>query len=315
MTGLSKAARRSQPRLSRLPQAERDRIGIEFHRARSTKGLSQRTLADHIGVTPAAISAVENGRIGMSLDRLTKAADLLGVDLPQLIQAGSSGPPGDHGLYPRTAGTDDVDWRAFPTPRLDAPLQGALSAFLDLGYHGATVRDIAARAGLSVPGLYHYYPNKHALLVELLRMTMDDIITRCRAARAEGTRTAERFAFLVECLALFHIHRRQFGLIAFSEMRSLGPEAHKRHLEDRRLVQDMVLDEVDRGRLEKVFLTPKPHEAARAVVATCMAIPQWFSEDGSSTAEEVAKQHVEIAFDIVRCPIRRRPNLEKRHSR
>jgi AcrR family transcriptional regulator len=230
------------------------------------------------------------------------------VELSHQFHADDDPAARDHGLYPRAAGTD-VDWRAFPPPRLDAPLQGALSAFLDLGYHGATVRDIAARAGMSVPGLYHYYPTKHALLVELLRMTMDDIITRCRAARAEGHSTIERFAFLVECLALFHIHRRHFGLIAFSEMRSLRPEAHQRHLEDRRLVQDMVLDEVDQGRAEKVFLTPKPHEAARAVVATCMAIPQWFSDDGPSTAEDVAEQHVESAFDIVRCPLEKRPDF------
>lgn len=270
-------------------------------------GLSQRALAERIGVTPAAVSAVENGRIGMSLDRLTKAADLLDVDLLPLLGADGD-ETREHALYPRV-GADDVDWRVFLPPQLNAPLQGALSAFLDLGYHGAAVRDIAARAGLSVPGLYHYYPNKHALLVELLRMTMDDLIARCQAALAEGSRTAERFAFLVECLALFHIHRRQLGLIAFSEMRSLQPEAHKRHLEDRRLVQHLVVDEVDRGRVENVFRTPKPHEAARAIVATCMAIPQWFSEDGSSTAEEVAKQHVEIAFDIVRCPTKRRPRL------
>lgn len=309
--------RSAQPRLSRLPQGERDRIAVELHRARLSKGLSQRAVAERIGVTPAAVSAVENGRIGMSMDRLTKAADLLEVDLHRLLPAAAGGGSlPSHGFYSYETAIEDVDWRSFPAVQLDPPLQGALSAFLDVGYHGATVRGIADRAGMSVPGLYHHYPNKHTLLVELLKMTMDDLIARCQAARAEGSNSiTARFANLVECLALFHIHRRQFGLIAFSEMRSLHEEARKRHVEDRRQVQHMVLEEVQRGCDENVFLTPKPHEAARAVVAMCMAIPQWFSDEGSSTAEEVAKQHVDIALDIVRCLPGRRPRSRKTEPR
>src|SRR5215213_4061226 len=75
-------------------------------------------------------------------------------------------------------------WRDFPRLELAPPLAGALEAFVELGYHGASVRDIAQRAGLSVPGVYHHWPTKQHLLVALLELTMDDLLDRARAARA-----------------------------------------------------------------------------------------------------------------------------------
>ena len=115
------------------------------------------------------------------------------------------------------------DWRRFPPIELDAPLAAALAAFLEVGYHGATIRDIAQRAGLSVPGLYHHYASKQEMLVAILDLTMDDLQTRMLAARAEGADPVARFALLVECLALFHTHRRELGFVGASEMRSRDP--------------------------------------------------------------------------------------------
>ena len=294
----------SRRRRIRIPQGDRDRIGAELRRARVAKGISQRILAHLIGVSPGAVSAAENGRVGMGPYHLTRAADVLDLDLD--LDAPSA--DGDtHGREPSGARRRPVDWRTHEPLPMDAPLEGALAAFLEVGYHGATVRDIAARAGLSVPGLYHHYPTKQDLLVRLLRLTMDDLLARCRAARAEGDTTVQRFAFLVECLALFHIHRRSLGQIAYSEMRSLDTGARERYVVDRRQVQQMLLDEVDRGVAEKVFHPPDSHVAARAIVAMCMALPQWYSDAGASTTTMIARQHVDVAFDVVRCPVDERP--------
>lgn len=312
MTGFSRAGRRSRSPLNGLSQVELQRIGLDFRHARSEKGMTQHALAVRLGVSTSAVSALENGRAVLGADRLVEAARLLDLDLAALAPAGAAVLAGDGQGARHRDDQGAADWREFAPPHLDAPLEGALAAFLEVGYHGATIRDIAARAGLSVPGLYHYYPNKHALLAELLRLTMDDLIARCQAARAEGEGTAERFALLVECLALFHVHRRRLGVIAYSEARSLLPDAREQHLEARRQVQRMVVDEVERGRSEGLFHTPEAHVAARAVVAMCMALPQWFSERGPSPAEEIARQHVGVAFDVVRCPDERRPAAGRR---
>jgi len=191
-------------------------------------------------------------------------------------------------------------WRSYPPLRLDQPLQAALSAFLEFGYHGATMRDIAQRAGLSVPGVYHYFSSKQEMLVAILDLTMDDLLGRSRAARAEGADPVARFALLVECLALFHTQRRELGFVGASEMRSLAPTQRQRLAAARRAQQRMVDEEVEQACRAGAFATGRPHEASRAVVTMCTALPQWYEPGGDATAEEVAAQYVQFSLDLMR---------------
>src|SRR6202043_2972038 len=108
-----------------------------------------------------------------------------GTSMPELIVAAR--PVADSGR----------SWRHYEPLVLDRPLTAALSAFVDYGYHGATIREIAQRAGLSVPGVYHHYPSKQYLLVELFNRSMTDLLQRSRSARVGGQVPAQRFALLV----------------------------------------------------------------------------------------------------------------------
>ncbi len=273
---------------------------------RQGRGQTLRDLALLVGVSPATLSGIETGKTGVSSERLTRVARALDVPVERLLAPhGAAG----HGPAVRrsTETTADVafptpvDWRAFPPLSLDAALTGALSSFLEFGYHGASMRTIAERAGLSVPGLYHHYPSKQEMLVALLDLTMHDLRVRTEAARAQGRDAVERFALVVECLALFHTHRRELGFVGASEMRSLEPGERARVTALRVQEQRVVDDAVEDGVREGAFTTPVPHEAARAVVTLCTALPQWFRPDGSASAEQVAQDYVAFALDLVRC--------------
>ncbi|MBM4538977.1 TetR family transcriptional regulator, partial [Rhodococcus hoagii] len=76
--------------------------------------------------------------------------------------------------------TDQIpgSWRHYDDAALPGPLAAALDLFAERGYEGTSIREIASRAGLSVPGLYHHYPSKHALLVALTQGSMVDLLGR-----------------------------------------------------------------------------------------------------------------------------------------
>lgn len=255
-------------------QALRDR--------RRARGLTLRTVADRVGVSAATLSAIENGKSEPSPARVSAIEEVLDGDERRPPPAAAHG-----------------GWRDFPPLPLDPALTGALSAFVELGYHGASMRAIAEGAGLSVPGLYHHYASKQEILVALLDLAMADLHAHTDAARRDGADAVERFRNLVECQALFHTHRRDLAFVAASEMRSLEP-GHRRRLADLRMEEQRLVDaEVEAAVTAGDFGTAQPHEAARAVVTMCTALAQWFRHDGPVPAERVAEQYAGFALALV----------------
>ncbi|PPJ19590.1 transcriptional regulator [Nocardia nova] len=269
---------------------DRELLGRRLRQARQQKRLTIRDVAPKVGVSVGTWSAIENGLTRIDDGRLERAARLFDVDPRTLREP------------PSSRDTAGLSWRDFPPLELPPPLAGALEAFVELGYHGATIRDVADRAGMSVAGVYHHWATKQLLLVELLDLTMNDLTQRCRTARAEGDGPVERLERLVECLALYHTHRHELGFIGASEMRSVEEPHRARIASARRNVQHMVDDEVAEGCRRGLMNTPLPREAARAVVTLCTALPQWWSASGELPPEAIARQYTQFALDIVGAP-------------
>ena len=191
-------------------------------------------------------------------------------------------------------------WRDFTSSDLPPMLSSALECFTEQGYHGTTIRQVAARTGLSVPGLYHHYPSKHALLVALMSHAMSDLWTRSEQALVEaGDSVPRRFDLLVECLVLFHARRRELAFIAYSEIRSLDPAAHGVHIAARDRQQRLMDEIVRHGAETGLFSTPYPREASTAVITMCTGVAQWFQPDGELVPEQLAERYRRIAFMTV----------------
>lgn len=60
-------------------------FGSVLHRARLEKGMSQRRLARQLGVVQQTVSAVERGHRRCPPDVVTKAANVLGLNVPETV--------------------------------------------------------------------------------------------------------------------------------------------------------------------------------------------------------------------------------------
>src|ERR1700722_7132559 len=112
------------------------------------------------------------------------------------------------------------------SPGHSALLTAASAEFAERGFDGTSIRDIAARAGVSLSALYHYYPGKQALLAAILNEGMDDYLVRCRAAlSATDPAPEEQLAALVAATVRYRAERSVASLILINEARALPEEA------------------------------------------------------------------------------------------
>lgn len=177
----------------------------------------------------------------------------------------------------------------------------ALAAFYELGYHGTSVREVAKRAGMSVAGMYHHFPSKQQLLVDLVGAFMDDLIVELEdAVAAAPAEPVERLRAAVRAHVLFHTRRQAEGFVGNAEVRSLEPEARaliveKRNAEQRvfdRIIRDGVRAGVFRVRQEKM--------AGRAIVTMCTAVLSWFVPGAGLSANQVADSYADLCLAMVR---------------
>ncbi|MBO3143091.1 TetR family transcriptional regulator [Dermatophilus congolensis] len=92
----------------------------------------------------------------------------------------------------------DVHRRLSKSERRDHLLLHAREAFSALGYHNASMDDIAARAGVSKPVLYQHFPGKLDLYLELLDEAAEHVRVILGQALAQAGRADEVVRAMVE---------------------------------------------------------------------------------------------------------------------
>lgn len=261
--------------------------------ARESRGVSLRTMAADLGLSPAALRGVERGLTPLTLSRLEQIAEALDVPAAQLLTA-----PAAQASETR-ANKDGPNWRTFDDLWMDPVLDTATRLFVRQGYHATSMRAIASEAGLSVAGVYHHYRSKEQILVALLDLTMNELTWRLEAARLDGDDPVESFALMVEALALFHAVRGDLAFIGASEMRAFSPEERTRIT----ALRDDIQHSLDRQALLCAdagrFTADDLRTATRAIATMCTSLPSWFRLDGPLSATQVARRYADYALALI----------------
>jgi AcrR family transcriptional regulator len=205
----------------------------------------------------------------------------------------------------------DEDWRVSTPADLSPILAHTLAAFEEHGYHGTSVRDIARRVGVTVPALYYHYENKQALLVALLRQSMESLLDKCEAALAEtAPDSVATVSALIECIVRFMAYRGSRGLLD-SEIRSLEPANRAFYIELRDELDNMMQFVIMAGVRNGHFRTEHPVEAGRALLTMCHAVARWYHLDGELSPAELAERYVAFGLGLLGYkPRKRKPRKD-----
>lgn len=193
-------------------------------------------------------------------------------------------------------GSNSAHWKEYGGTIVPPILQAALTCFVEHGYHGTTTRQLASAAGLSVPGLYHHFESKQAMLVKLMEIAMADLYDRSvTALEGAGASLEARLRSHIECLVLFHAYRGDLAFIAASEIRALEPGARARHIASRDRQQRILDSIVEEGVETGLFLAESPRDTSRALVTMCTGVAQWYRLGGQLSPADLAQEYVLLA--------------------
>ena len=166
-------------------------------------------------------------------------------------------------------------------------LKSAAKAFRKLGYHGATVEQIAAALHMKKGNLYYYFKNKEEILFACHQYSLDRLTQLLDEIEHGGLGADDKLRRLI--VAFVHtILDELHGTALFLDLEALSP-AHLKAVIVRR-------DEFDRG-VRKVleegmtagtFGRGDPKLLAFALLGAVNWIPRWFNPEGPATSQEIA---------------------------
>ncbi len=166
-------------------------------------------------------------------------------------------------------------------------LKSAACAFRRLGYHGATVEQIAASLHMKKGNLYYYFRNKEEILFACHQYSLDQLLRILDdIERGDETPDAKLRRLIV---AFVHtILDELHGTALFLDLEALSP-AHRRTVVARRDQFDQGMRSVMRAGIQSgTFQNADAKLLSFAILGAVNWIPRWFSPDGPSTSQEVA---------------------------
>jgi len=170
----------------------------------------------------------------------------------------------------------------------------AVHLFAETGYHAAPLRDIASIAGIQAASIYYHYPNKQALLVEIMDTHMRQLNTSLERVIALPVNVQQRlYEAIASHIRLHTTYKAEFFIID-TEIRALEGEQREGILALRdqyeRLLQRLLQEGMDAG-----ILRPSDVKVTSyAVIAMCTEVASWFRAHGRLTVQQVIDIYSQI---------------------
>src|SRR5262245_58337284 len=167
-------------------------------------------------------------------------------------------------------------------------LKSAAAAFRRLGYHGATVEEIAAALHMKKGNLYYYFKNKEEILFACHQYSLDQLMKILHEIQTSGLTADEKLRHLVHAFVhtiLDELH----GTALFLDLEALTPAHLKAVIVRRDEFDHGVRAVLDEGMASGAFARGDQKLLAFALLGAVNWIPRWFNPAGASSSHQIAE--------------------------
>jgi AcrR family transcriptional regulator len=174
----------------------------------------------------------------------------------------------------------------------------ALTLFAERGYHGTSMKDIAAAVGMRAPSLYNHVGAKQELLVEIVEATLVDLQRRHEAAVGSTSDVAQALRRAVEAHVRYHARHPREVRVGNRDLSALEPANRERLIGLRRRYARSWQALLQRGADEGRFDLPDPRLASYALLEMGIGVATWFRPDGPLSEDVVAYHYGDMALRL-----------------
>lgn len=178
-------------------------------------------------------------------------------------------------------------------------LKSAAKAFRKLGYHGATVEQIAAALHMKKGNLYYYFKNKEEILFACHQYSLDGLIRLLDEVEASSLSPEQKLRRLVT--AFVHIILDELhGTALFLDLEALSPAHLKTVIARRDRFDHGVRQVIEEGTAKGVFSAANPKLLTFALMGAVNWIPRWYNPEGPASSQEIADRFADFFINGLR---------------
>jgi AcrR family transcriptional regulator len=166
-------------------------------------------------------------------------------------------------------------------------LKSAAKAFRRLGYHGATVEQIATALHMKKGNLYYYFKNKEEILFACHQYSLDRLAQLFEEIDGSGATADVKLRRLIDAFVhtiLDELH----GTALFLDLEALSPAHLKAVIARRDAFDQGVRRVIEEGMGAGVFAPGNPKLLAFALFGAVNWIPRWYNPEGPASSQAIA---------------------------
>jgi AcrR family transcriptional regulator len=196
----------------------------------------------------------------------------------------------------RVNSSTKTELEARPRRRSGEIIDAIAAVFAELGYHGASTRELANRLGMQQGSLYYYLPSKEAALEEVCLRGAGDFVERALEIVNRPTHPTEKLTALIR-RHLEPTETRPAYVRCFLRERRFLPKASRRRIgrvarRYERILQSVIEAGVVAGEMRSDV---NPRLATLAILGMCNASVDWIGKEPDAAIDSIAATFGQIA--------------------
>ncbi|MBI4286794.1 MAG: TetR/AcrR family transcriptional regulator [Chloroflexi bacterium] len=177
-------------------------------------------------------------------------------------------------------------------------MERATLLFMEKGYDRASVRDIARACGFEPASIYNYFPNKEALLFEVLRNEIERFMSAVRYLESdEAIPPVEQLRLFITNHLILGLSKPCVCALFDVELRNLSSRHRKAYVQLRDSYEGVLCRIIQRGIDGGVLNQVDVKLAAYAILSMLIRARMWYSSDGRLVKDEIAGFMVDFALN------------------